>query len=107
MNVKLLKFFEVRETIKSLAEQIKDLKNKKNRIDEFELYSLQAELKVKCKVYNNYLSIISNGSININILIFKEFNELALAVDDYKTAIFNMEENPPWYCPFNLILNTQ
>lgn len=51
MNVKLLKFFEVRETIKSLAEQIKDLKNKKNRIDEFELYSLQAELKVKCKVY--------------------------------------------------------
>lgn len=67
------KFFEVRETIKSLAEQIKDLKNKKNRIDEFELYSLQAELKVKCK----------------------EFNELALAVDDYKTAIFNMEENPP------------
>jgi hypothetical protein len=44
---------------------------------------------------------------NINILIFKEFNELALAVDDYKTAIFNMEENPPWYCIFNLILHTQ
>lgn len=67
------KFVELTENIVAISEKIKEIKSRKET-DEFELISLQAELKVKCA----------------------EFNGLAFLSDGYKQTISNLEENTPW-----------